>query len=733
MNDCIVTRRGGSGGTSSVGTALSQDVLSGKTFSNKDQTGLTGILDVEKGSYLTNSLSEWEAQACDNYNQWKAICYGDGLFVAVSNGGGDDRIMFSKNGIDWDPVGGVFFEGLTSVCYGYGRFVAISRDEHGDRSAMISLNGKDWTSYYTPKGIYGWNDVCYGNGLFVAVSDNLTGQQVMTSPYGSNWAIQSVPQNSWVSVCYGNGMFVAVAADGDPDSHIMTSSNGVKWSLQSTPRKSRETPCVCYGKGIFVVADSDHVMTSLDGISWTLQSIPESSNNWSAVCYGNGLFVATSANDSADVMTSPDGINWALQSNTDSRWKVNSICYGGGLFAAVGNGADGHEVRLSLHKREEVSSPITTVKILGDWKLRYGNVESEWASLCYGNGLYVAVAQEGGHDRLMTSPNGIHWTVRVCPDNIWRAICYGKGQFVAVGGSKLITSSDGINWELKKIPGTESSWGYICYGNGLFIATGLTGEIMTSIDGVDWKLQTGPYISKGGPICYGNNLFVGLAHTEKYVSVITSRDGTNWETTELADSGSWASTCYGNDRFVAVTRDKTIHSLDGIKWISQGLEGKWVSVCYGNELFIATEDGGNHVAVSSDGINWTKQELPGNGDVICYGNGMFVIAGFGCVMTAEVHHQLITTKAKKAVFLGSFYGKSGSNHRLEFDIRSYCDYYRSLKIENFIIQFTYIEAGGLKGDLVLSWDYDSQTGILAGVEDYGEFAYSSYANIYIIS
>jgi hypothetical protein len=65
--------------------------------------------------------------------------------------------------------------------------------------------------------------------------------------------------------------------------------------------------------------------------------------------------------------------------------------------------------------------------------------------VAYGNGLFVAVASSGADPRVMTSPDGITWTIRTpAADNNWRSVTYGNGLFVAVAssgtGNRVMTS-----------------------------------------------------------------------------------------------------------------------------------------------------------------------------------------------------------------------------------------------------------------------------------------------------
>jgi hypothetical protein len=58
---------------------------------------------------------------------------------------------------------------------------------------------------------------------------------------------------------------------------------------------------------------------------------------------------------------------------------------------------------------------------------------NNWRSVTYGNNLFVAVADTGTGNRVMTSPDGINWTIRTsAADNNWFSVTYGNGIFVAV-------------------------------------------------------------------------------------------------------------------------------------------------------------------------------------------------------------------------------------------------------------------------------------------------------------
>lgn len=92
-------------------------------------------------------------------------------------------------------------------------------------------------------------------------------------------------------------------------------------------------------------------------------------------------------------------------------------------------------------------SPLTQAQSF--WASQTAASDNDWRSVAYGNGLFVAVAESGTGNRVMTSPDGITWTSRTAAaDNDWYSVVYGNGQFVSVSydgsGNRVMTSADGI-------------------------------------------------------------------------------------------------------------------------------------------------------------------------------------------------------------------------------------------------------------------------------------------------
>ena len=152
------------------------------------------------------------------------------------------------------------------------------------------------------------------------------------------------------------------------------------------------------------------------------------------------------------------------------------------------------------------------------WTSQTSAADNTWNSVTYGNGLFVAVAETGTGNRVMTSPDGITWTSRTsATDNNWFGVTYGNGLFVAVSfsgnGNRVMTSPDGITWT-SRTSATDSIWASVTYGGGLFVAVSQSGtgnRVMTSPDGITWTIRTSATDNNWYNVTYGNGLFVAVA------------------------------------------------------------------------------------------------------------------------------------------------------------------------------------------------------------------------------
>lgn len=260
---------------------------------------------------------------------------------------------------------------------------------------------------------------------------------------------------------------------------------------------------------------------------------------------------------------------------------------------------------------------------------------STWQAITYGNGMFVAIANDS--NKTAYSTDGENWTetTNLPSQSSWYSVTYGDGKFVAVAyGTAAAYSTDGITWTAVTLP-TSRNWRSIAYGNGMFVAISSSSNVIAcSNDGITWGDVTLPDGSGSlwYAVTFGNGLFVAISNNSDLV--MCSSDGVNWTLGTLPYSIGWRAITYGNGMFVTVAYKNNIaaYSTDGENWTETALPttAYWCSVAYGNGIFMAVTYNSTISAYSEDGIHWTELELPYKtyGYYAAYGNGRFVAVGW---------------------------------------------------------------------------------------------------------
>ncbi len=323
----------------------------------------------------------WTARQAASVNSWQDVCYGNGLYVAVSNTGTGDRVMTSPDGVTW-----------------------TSRASAADND---------------------WNSVCYGNGLFVAVADTGIGDRVMTSPDGVTWTSRANSvNNDWQAVCYGNGLFVAVANTGTGD-RVMTSPDGITWTTQ-TSSADIDWQDVCYS--IYnAVGTATHEYTMV-GNNGTVGYSAESQNagvTWTNTITSSGIKYQAVISAQSKWIYSSVGYYYIrnfrqiIYAGVDTGTGANGLQIGGSISYGAPNNpwtalAFGRNTAVALspigtgnRTVSNVADNLTgTFNFYRGWTSKFNPVEETWSAVCYGNGKFVAVASSGSIYRVMTSKYG---------------------------------------------------------------------------------------------------------------------------------------------------------------------------------------------------------------------------------------------------------------------------------------------------------------------------------------
>lgn len=206
------------------------------------------------------------------------------------------------------------------------------------------------------------------------------------------------------------------------------------------------------------------ILTSPDGITWTINT-----QTWSTASTGfnpdlginaakmmlysptKNLYVCVGAHDGTtpykNVITSTDGKTWT-QRGTSANTTLFSVCESSfGYFVAVGGNATGVSSSDGITWYNETLTQIAT-----------------WGSICYSPklSLYCAVNYTSSTARVATW-DGTTWTNRTSDITIgWRCVTWDdqSEQFVAIGApspnnatnkNRMMTSPDGINWTVRAI------------------------------------------------------------------------------------------------------------------------------------------------------------------------------------------------------------------------------------------------------------------------------------------
>lgn len=292
-------------------------------------------------------------------SSWEGLAYSPTLkrFVAVADSSVDasDRIMYSDDGVTWNLATAPNTNQWRAVTWGNGLFVAVSDTGTGDR-VMTSPDGITWTSR-TSSVDSAWQDVTYGNGLFVAVATSGPGtnDQIMTSPDGITWTTRNNQVDEpWFRVEWLNDKFIALTGTSTPSTNdLLTSSDGITWTAGNTGALASWKGLSYSPKlGLYTAVGTNRFYTSTNGTSWTAGT-PASDNEWQDILWVENCFVKTSIYDSPSgdnwqCAVSYDGIKWTehnVPKGSSSSW--TKLAYGNNLLVAIADVGLGKKIMIS--------------------------------------------------------------------------------------------------------------------------------------------------------------------------------------------------------------------------------------------------------------------------------------------------------------------------------------------------------------------------------------------------
>jgi hypothetical protein len=421
-----------------------------------------------------------------------------------------DNVSIGVTPAAFVPTGYPADQQWEAVTYGDGKFVAVASSGDGNR-VMTSTNGNYWTSR-TSASDSNWQGITYADNQFVAVGSNA----VMTSPDGVTWTSRTAPVGEWQAITNCGGLFVATATWGS--SYVMSSTDGVEWTLR-TPSYGWSHDAVACSATIprFVsVSQFGRAWSSANGTTgWSTQN-PGAIVDIRTVAFGNGRFswleYSTNSGNRYGGY-SINGLNWSAGLVPSNQWKY--ITYGEDKFIAVAEGG--------LNSRSAYSTDGA------NWTLGSGVPNNSWQGVAYGAGKYVAVANSGTDNRVMTSADGQSWeSLSVTPPPYFNAVTNLTAVANADGSVNLdwdAPTSSNVDiyayavsfYDLDEIGGTTSGgWGLSTnQGTTYLLSTGMfsgSNPLTTGYGPVRFGIKAGNqscFSSAGvGPCVYGPEVTV---------------------------------------------------------------------------------------------------------------------------------------------------------------------------------------------------------------------------------
>jgi hypothetical protein len=532
------------------------------------------------------------------------IVFNNTIYVLVGDFTGGS-ISYSNDGTNWSdpfhPPGATSGYG-TSVTWNGTHFIATGSWNTG--TIVYSRDGQIWESAVNPPdaSTNQTNAVAVAsvfNGTrWVAAGNWLTstlGANVVLFTYGIVFGEPVMPSEATIigstpsSVIWNPNENEWIAAGSWSDNqgkmygYITRSPDGATWSTPSiTAGVTNEIVNQIYvapNKNIFMVGNIGNIgyplISSSDGLTWTprqflnnmageISSIVWSGTMWVAVSSMEFSIAAWGQTKSGPIITSTDGINWSdpilppmpdtpsiqalltslLNKNYTYTYAVNlySVAWSGTLWVAVG--------KVLIYVRDIAATYLIA--------------------------------------HIVTSPNGVIWTVRPTTDTIYAdagllatSVVWNGSTWLAIGNFPddiyVITSANGINWNTRiDIPYLLSgatanavAWnGYFWVAVGSWPSTDtIVYPIITSTDGITWTPRTFIYATNtySNPtlfsVTWNGSLWIAtgtITYNSKSLGIVaTSSDSITWTLNPIVNTDTFFITTASSRRILPYTKPQS--------------------------------------------------------------------------------------------------------------------------------------------------------------------------------
>ena len=269
------------------------------------------------------------------------------------------------------------------------------------------------------------------------------------------------------------------------------------------------------------------ISTTLTVLPWTIRSSGTTEYLYN-IGASDSLIVTVGR--TGTIVTSPDGLEWTVQ-NSGTMVNINDVTWAGTQFVAVGSSG------LVLMSPDGIT-----------WSSQDSGTGMALTGVAWSGTGLVAV----GHDGILSSPDGINWTVRRDLTQLWSGVACSGTTFVAAGPLGVMHSLDnGVTWN--PCEGSVSSRSDVAWAGDRFMAVGSYGSLITSDNGIVWESQTISGTDRiYGAAGNGDHFVMVARRTYDYQALILlSADGTEWDI-QLAETGALSDLIWYGDKYVAL-------------------------------------------------------------------------------------------------------------------------------------------------------------------------------------
>ncbi len=317
-----------------------------------------------------------------------------------------------------------------------------------------------------------------------------------------------------VTLLISSGLFAPTPAKAD------SAEETYVWTLTS-PVVLR---AIAYGNNLYVGAGLNGLIyTSPDLVTWTQQDVSAQTNKGvNTVKFLNGKFHAATGRDDgrtgAFFIYSSDGTNWSAgtSSTNYNSYEFSSIAYANNKYLATSSNGGGIE--------QSSTGAAWSNTTVGVGAPRYYDIT-------YVSNRFVLVGSSidnrVGVVRQSVDNTGTTWESDVSLTNVSRlnGIASDGNQVIAVGDGGTIFRTDATTSPLlptvavtSPVNSTLNKVAYDSGNGGLYVAVGMSGAIITSIDGINWKIETAtPGLGYYRDVIFGKNTFVAVAGNGVYI------------------------------------------------------------------------------------------------------------------------------------------------------------------------------------------------------------------------